>query len=64
MNDDQTDYAFAPIYGDGSNDFHRHMISVVVFSTQIQLKVCWWITQLHRLVALLVIRMLHHVPKQ
>ena len=30
-NGDQNDYAFAPIYGDGSTDFHRNMISVVVF---------------------------------
>ena len=30
-NDDQTAYAFAPTYGDGSTNFHHHMISVVVF---------------------------------
>ena len=31
-NDDQRAYAFAPTYRDGSTDFHRHMVSVVVFS--------------------------------
>ena len=31
-NDDQKAYAFAPTYGDGSTDFHYHMISVVVIS--------------------------------
>ena len=31
-NNDQKAYEFAPTYGDGSTDFHRHMISVVVFS--------------------------------
>ena len=30
-NDDQNAYAFVPTYGDGSTDFHRHMISVVAF---------------------------------
>ena len=30
-NDDQKSYAFVPTYGDGSTDFHRQMISVVVF---------------------------------
>ena len=29
---DQKAYEFAPTYGDGSTAFHRHMISVVVFS--------------------------------
>ena len=32
MNDDQKAYEFAPTYGDGYTAFHRHMISVVVFS--------------------------------
>ena len=31
-NFDQKPYAFAPTYGDGYTAFHRHMISVVVFS--------------------------------
>ena len=31
-NDDQNVYVFAPTYGDGSTNFHRHMISVVVYS--------------------------------
>ena len=31
-NDDQKAYSFAPTYLDGSTSFHRHMISVVVFS--------------------------------
>ena len=30
-NDDQKYYAFEPAYGEGSTDFHHHMISVVVF---------------------------------
>ena len=64
MNDDQNAYTFAPNYGDGSTAFRRHMISVVVFYSQIHLKVCWWITQLQRCVALMIIRMLHHVPKK
>ena len=52
-NDDQRAYEFAPTYGDGSTDYHRHMISVVVFSTQIQFKACWRITQLQRWLALM-----------
>ena len=32
MNDDQNEYTFEPTYGYGSTAFHRHMISVVVFS--------------------------------
>ena len=31
-NDNQKAYAFAPTYGHGSTDFHRHMVSVVVCS--------------------------------
>ena len=34
------------------------------FPTQINLKVCLWITQLQRWVALTIIQMLHHEPKQ
>ena len=37
-NQDQNDYAFAPTYGDESTSFQRHMISVVVFYTQIKFK--------------------------
>ena len=33
------------------------------FPTQINLKVCLWITQLQRWVALMIIRMLIHLPK-
>ena len=32
MNDDEQAYKFCPLYGGESNGFHRHMISVVVFS--------------------------------
>ena len=46
-----------------STGYHRHMISVVLFSTKIHLKVCWWIMKLHRWVALIIIRMLLHVPE-
>ena len=35
-NDYQKTHAFAPIYGDGSTDFHCHMISVVVCFLQEQ----------------------------
>ena len=51
---------------------HMEMNSMVIivilyqllcFSTQIQLKVCWWIMQLQRLVPLMNIWMLLHVPK-
>ena len=38
-NDDQKSYAFAPTYGGGSNAFHRHMISVVVFSHSNKLQI-------------------------
>ena len=31
--DDQKDNAFEPTHGDGSTAFHRHMISVIVFSS-------------------------------
>ena len=31
-NDDQKAYEFAPTFGYGSNAFHLHMISVVIFS--------------------------------
>ena len=31
-NDNQKSYAFLPTYGDDFTAFHRHMISVVVFS--------------------------------
>ena len=31
MSDDEKDYTFAPIYGDKSTGYHRHMISVVEF---------------------------------
>ena len=33
-------------------------------STKVHLKVCWWITQLHKWASLMIIWMLHHVPKQ
>ena len=36
---------------------------LLCFSTKIQLKVCLWITQLQRWVALMIIQMLLHVPK-
>ena len=39
-------------------------ISFCVFPTQIHVKVCWWITQLQIWVALMIIWMLHHVPKK
>ena len=39
MNDDQKAYAFAPTYGDGSTDFHRRIISVVVFSYSNKLQI-------------------------
>ena len=32
MNDDKKAYVFAPTYGYGSTAFHRHIISVVLFS--------------------------------
>ena len=37
---------------------------LLCFSTQIQLKVCWCITQSQRWFALTIIRILHHVQKQ
>ena len=37
---------------------------LLCFSTQTYFKLCWWITQLQRWVAVTIIRMLHHVPKQ
>ena len=54
---------------------HQHMemnplVIIVIwyqllcFSTQIRFKVCWWITQLHIWVDLMIIWMLHQVPKQ
>ena len=45
-NDDQKDYAFAPTYGDEYTAFHRHMISVVFFTSKKSFKVCWCIEQL------------------
>ena len=36
--DDQKAYLFAPTYVDGSTSFHRHMISVVVFSSSKQIQ--------------------------
>ena len=36
---------------------------LLCFSTQIHFKVCWWIMQLHRWVALTIFRILLHVPK-
>ena len=47
-NDDEKAYIFAPAYGDESTGYHCHMISDVVFSTQIHLNVCLWIMQLQR----------------
>ena len=32
MNDDENAYKFCPLYGGESTGFHRHMISVVLFS--------------------------------
>ena len=32
MNDDEQAYKVCPLYGGESTGFHRHMISVVVFS--------------------------------
>ena len=37
---------------------------LLCFITQINLKVCWWITQLHIWVDLMIICMLHHLPKK
>ena len=37
---------------------------LLCFYTQIHLKVCWWIKKLQRWVALMIIQILHHVPKQ
>ena len=34
------------------------------FSTQIHFKLCWSITPLQKLVALTIIRILHHIPKK
>ena len=38
-NDYQKAYEFAPTYGDGSTNFHCHMISVVVFSYSNKLQI-------------------------
>ena len=62
-NYDQNAYKYCPTYGDESTSYHRHMTSIVVFSKYIYLKLCWWIMQLQRWVALTIIRMLPHVPK-
>ena len=54
---------------------HQHMemgpliFTVILYQlfsspTQIHFKVCWWITQLQIWVALMIIRMMHYVPKQ
>ena len=54
---------------------HQHMVMgplcftitwyhLLCFPTQIHFKVCWWITQLHRWVALMIIWMLQHVTKK
>ena len=64
MNNDQNAYAFAPTYGDGSTDINRHMISVVVFCTQIHLKVCWCITHLQKWFDVMIIWMLYYMSKQ
>ena len=32
MNEDENAYKYGPLYGGESTGFHRHMISVVVFS--------------------------------
>ena len=37
---------------------------LLCFSNQINYKVCWWITQLQIWVAMMIIRILLHVPKQ
>ena len=37
---------------------------LLCFPTQIHFKLCWWIIQLQRLVAFMIIWMMHHVPKQ
>ena len=36
---------------------------MLCFTTQTNFKVCWWIMQLHKWVALMIICMLHHVQK-
>ena len=36
---------------------------LLCFSTQIHIQVCWWIMNLHRWVALMIIQILLHVPK-
>ena len=63
-NDDQNAYTFAPKYGDGSTAYHSHMISVVVFSYSDMIKIVLVISQLQIWVALMIIRMLHYLPKQ
>ena len=60
---DKMAYKYGPTYGDEYTGYHRHMVSVVVFSTQINLKLCWWIMQLQIWVDLMIIWMLLHVPK-
>ena len=63
-NNDQNTYAFAPTYGYESTAFTVILYQLLHFSTQIHLKVCWWITQLQRWVPFVIIRMLHYVPEQ
>ena len=46
--DYQKDYEFEPIYGDRSTTFHRHMISVIVFTYLNTLQSMLFDTQLQR----------------
>ena len=40
------------------------LYQLLFFPTQIHFKVCWCIKQLERWTALMIIRMLHQMPKQ
>ena len=63
-NYDQNAYTFVPTHGDKTTAYHCHMISVVYIFNSNTLKVCWWITQLHIWVVLMIIWILHHVPNK
>ena len=63
-NDDQNAYSFVPTYGDVSTTFTIIWYQLFCFYTQTHFKVCWWITKLNKLVSLMILWILHHVPKQ
>ena len=62
-NDDEQAYKFGPLYGGESTGFHRHMISVVVFSYSETLKSMLVDYAVTEWVPLMIIRMLIHKAK-